>query len=942
MDAKTRLLASFRVQRCFTMFLAIACFLLPQVANAQGLTGALIGTVKDQQGAVVSGAQVRVSSPALIGGPAALVTNETGRLRFPVLPSGIYVLDVEMQGFAPYHEEGIRIGASATLERTVVLNVAGVAESIVVEGSGSRIEARSDGFETRFGPEYLRTIPTRRYSMFDLIRAAPGVSPTSPSSGSGAASGTNQSVSVFGSGGNENLFLIDGTNFTCPCAGVSRAEPGVDMIQEVQIQSVGASAEFGNIQGAVFNVLTRQGSNHFAYDASYYGQWSGLTNQPVQLAVPGSPTPSGYERIKYRDFTTDLGGPLRQDRLWFFTGYEHLRDYDSQPGADPRFPRTYEQDKIFGRLTWNLKPGLQLDQSFHDEFWVNPQVPTQTTPFDTTTRIHAHVPTMTFGHLTQTLSPDTLWDVRVGRFFYSRKDDPSSGNFTTPNRSDQVTKVNSGAPQQIGGLPAKLIRTTVKATLSHYQRRLLGANHEWKVGTQIEQGYHRSTTIIPTGVRYVDNNGQPFQSVSADPSVNGGEFNSGALFATDTMTFGERLTVNAGLRFDHNHAISQDLHTVDAMGQETDTIVRGLGSLFTWNLVSPRLGVAVKLSSDGRTVLRSSYGRFHQGVLTAEISSVHPGNTPVTTRAFDPATGGYTTLVSVVDAKTQVRVDPNTRSPLTDEYSIGVDRELGRSLSVAAAYIGKTGRDYIGWTDVGGQYRADTRTLADGRSVPVFVLVNSPAARRFLVTNPAGYSLKYNGLVLAAEKRMSSRWQAFGSYTFSRATGLQAASGTTPGGAQLSTIALNQNIFGRDPNDLTNARGRLPNDRPHMLRVMGTVEVPRTGLMIATNFQYYTGKPWAATAQVTLPQGSQRIALEPRGVRRLSSQSLLDLRVSRKIVSGGLGRIELLLDVLNVLNITAAEELASDNLFASNFGRPSIFTDPRRAMVGVRFKLGGE
>ena len=70
-------------------------------------------------------------------------------------------------------------------------------------------------------------------------------------------------MSTFGSGGNENLFLIDGTNFTCPCAGVSRAEPGVDVIQEVQMQSVGASAEYGNIQGAVFNVVTRQGSNRF-------------------------------------------------------------------------------------------------------------------------------------------------------------------------------------------------------------------------------------------------------------------------------------------------------------------------------------------------------------------------------------------------------------------------------------------------------------------------------------------------------------------------------------------------------------------------------------------------------------------------------------------------------------------------------------------------------
>jgi len=59
-------------------------------------------------------------------------------------------------------------------------------------------------------------------------------------------------VSAFGSGTNENTFLIDGTNFTCPCNGVSRAEPGVDFIQEVQVQSVGASAEFGSVQGHSF------------------------------------------------------------------------------------------------------------------------------------------------------------------------------------------------------------------------------------------------------------------------------------------------------------------------------------------------------------------------------------------------------------------------------------------------------------------------------------------------------------------------------------------------------------------------------------------------------------------------------------------------------------------------------------------------------------------
>ena len=126
--------------------------------------------------------------------------------------------------------------------------------------------------------------------MFDLIRAAPGVSPTSPSSGN------TTTVSVFGSGTNENQFLFDGTNFTCPCNGVARAEPGVDFIQEVHVQSVGASAEYGNVQGAVINVITRQGGERFLFDAAYYGQAQGLTSQPAPLSLTGaSSRTSGYD-----------------------------------------------------------------------------------------------------------------------------------------------------------------------------------------------------------------------------------------------------------------------------------------------------------------------------------------------------------------------------------------------------------------------------------------------------------------------------------------------------------------------------------------------------------------------------------------------------------------------------------------------------------------------
>jgi hypothetical protein len=318
------------------------------------------------------------------------------------------------------------------------------------------------------------------------------------------------------------------------------------------------------------------------------------------------------------------------------------------------------------------------------------------------------------------------------------------------------------------------------------------------------------------------------------------------------------------------------------------------------------------------------------------------------TRAdFDPATGGYTRNITLIDPRINLRLDPGTRTPRTDAYSIGVDREVGRRIGFAIAYVRKDGDHFIGWTDVGGQYREATRMLTDGRTVRVLELVNGAAARRFLLTNPDGYSLTYNGLVMVVEKRRSNGWQAFGSYTFSRVDGLQAYSGTTAAGPQVSTVGAPPGLFsppitfGRDPNDLTNANGRLPNDRPHIFGARGSVDVPRTGLVFAASLQISSGKPWAATAQVKLPQNTeQRILLEPRGSRRLSAQSMLDLRVSRTIASGRVGRIELLVDLLNALNDTAEEGIATDNLFSSSFGQPTIFVDPRRAMVSVRVNLG--
>jgi hypothetical protein len=117
---------------------------------------------------------------------------------------------------------------------------------------------------------------------------------------------------------------------------------------------------------------------------------------------------------------------------------------------------------------------------------------------------------------------------------------------------------------------------------------------------------------------------------------------------------------------------------------------------------------------------------------------------------------------------------------------------------------------------------------------------------------------------------------------------------------------------------------------------------PWKRILVAANLQHFTGKPWAATAQVALAagQGTRRIMIEPRGSRRLSSQSLLDLRVAKSVAAGRIGQVDLSLDVLNLLNDSAEESIASDNKFAITFGKPTQFMDPRRVMLGVRLNLG--
>ena len=310
--------------------------------------------------------------------------------------------------------------------------------------------------------------------------------------------------------------------------------------------------------------------------------------------------------------------------------------------------------------------------------------------------------------------------------------------------------------------------------------------------------------------------------------------------------------------------------------------VQGLGTLYTWNVVSPRLGVTTKLTADSRTILRASYGRFHQGISDGRAGTESPGLTPITTTAFDPVTGDYTTLVSIIDPESTCSRSQNARAK-TDEYSIGVDRELGGRLSGPSLISARP-----------------AATISDGPMSAASIERKRETARRpnppgvrarqlhgrssFPGDEPGRLLVTYNGLVIAAEKRPSRGWQAFGSYTYSKARDCRCPAEQPPqarSSAPSRSSPHHVRSGSKRPHECTgpdaerspahlpgHGQGRRATNRPRQSRPICNISAASHGLRPRT---------------VPLPQGDQRILLEPRGSRRLSSQALLDLRLSRPI-----------------------------------------------------------
>ncbi|MGE0815302.1 MAG: carboxypeptidase regulatory-like domain-containing protein [Vicinamibacterales bacterium] len=887
-------------------------------AAAQRTTGDIRGVITDESGAVLPGVTVTLRGPAVQGAPTT-VSNESGVYRFPNLAPGIYDISTELAGFSTKTQTGIQVALGATAQVDVQMAVSTQQETITVVAEAPVVDSATTEIATNYTREWVANAPVRRFTFFDLINASPGVS-------QGNTSGSRSQA--FGSATNENLYLLDGTDFTAPLSGAAWPWPNTDAIEEVQVLSLGANAEYGNVAGAVFNIVTRQGANTFHGDSNVYYQNQSLTGRNTTEDQDGD---QPYNRARFVDSTTQLGGPVVKDRLWFFGSWQFQQDWESQPGTPAEFPAKSNAKRYFWKLNLSLNQNHRIQVQTHDDFYEIPGRASANTAPSTLGLNHGHNPSPGVLY-TAVVSPTTVFEARYSGFYGTAQTDPLNGGPKIARRFNDLDTGNI-----TGGIyywyDGKSFKTAFAGKLTKYADDFLGAEHDFKVGIQYNSGGGESLNGYND---YIYTYGAtPSYGYTQDPFWKGGRMRAVGVYADDTVRVG-RLTLNLGLRYDYSKGY---FNAFDLLDRNENKIGRSqaVDKLFDWTAVSPRLGATVKLNEAGTTLLKGSVGRYYRGIVTGEFDNATPSIAPrfVFDGVYDA--GGNPLGTSLVSDNSNLRIDPGFENPYTDQFIVTFEHQLTDRLGLSVSGVYKKSDNQSGWRDIGGTYARVQRT-AEGKTFDLQQLTSGAASRVFQLTNPGDISNTYKGFNLQLNKRLSNRWQGTFGITVSKAEGIQATSNARSSPTTSPNSAATSN-FGQNPNDYVNADGLLIGDRPVLLKAQAVYEAG-WGLTLAANYGFQSGRPWGREVRFSgLVPGATRVLFEPfNGDRRVDPLNQLDLRLEKALT---FGQVEgaVFGDLLNVTNNDTAVSVLDRRSTSANFGVPSVFVIPRRLMIGAKFRF---
>ena len=907
---------------CYRLLLMVCLVAWANPAAAQQTTGEITGRVADTSGGVLPGVTVTLRSNGVAGTQTAITSGE-GAYRFPLLPPGNYQIEFALSGFSTVRRDAVPVGVGSKVELNMQLAVGGAQEVITVTGELPVVNALTTTVSTNYGADWVRNAPVRRNSYFDYVNSAPGISATS---NIGQSSGAQS----LGSSSNENQYQIDGTNIS--------STPWVagDAVEQVEVVQLGASAQYGNVQGAVFNIVTRQGSNVMRGDANFYYQNQSLTGRnTTDAADNGRP----YFRDAYRDLTVQAAGAFVPNKFWYFGSFEHLTDYDAQPGADPKFPALNDARKMFWKFNYNINAKHRLMHGYHDDYYWIPGTPTLFTAPETIGLSHGHNPTPNFVY-TGTLTNQLVVEARYSGFFLQSSNDPNQPGAPRVG----IRYENDDTGQITGAITSwsenRSWRNGASVKFSKFTDRLLGGSHDTSFGLQFN-GQGGKTLTGPNDVISIAG-GRAVDGDTRLPYYQGSTANTWGIYIEDTWRI-KRATINMGVRYDDSNGAFPSLPFVDANGFPTGAMSAADDSVYRWKTVSPRMGFSWTLNGSGTTILKAHAGRYYTELSAGDFRGAVPSITPSYTFLIDPAGTRYNFVETASNAN--LSVDENLKPAYTDQYMAQVEQQLSRTIGLQVSYAHKRGENYSGWVDTVGVYQevpyVDSVGLdATGETFTVYRLVSSAAARRYMLTTPGGLYTRYNGVTMQLTRRMANNWSAVASLVYSKSTGrLPSSARATASTNQTSSAGT----FGREaagPNDYVNTEGLLVGDRPYVAKLNFVYQLP-WGVMAATNLQYQSGKPYSRHVRVSglgFPSAPTISAEERDGTRRVDALKLVDVRLQKDLVMpGSPAKVSLFLDLFNLTNNASYQGIASNLSTSTAFGVATSYIPPRRAQLGIKF-----
>ena len=297
--------------------------LLSLALLGQAPTGQINGTVTDPSGAVVTGAAIQITNTAT-NLKRETTTNQEGLFSLPVLPPGLYSLQVDAKGFPKQNRDNLELQVGQVARVDFKLTIGNVAETVQVTGGAPVLQADTAELGTVIDNKRIVELPLNGRNYLQLASLAPGATTNGPSSSQGqqrmGGSRNSFALNVAGQRVHYNHYTLDGIENTDPNFNTYLMLPSIDALQEFKVESGIFQAEYGRAIAQI-NVTTKSGSNAF-HGAAFEFLRNSALDAKNYFDRPALPIPP----FKRNQFGATASGPLIKNRLFWMASYEGLRE----------------------------------------------------------------------------------------------------------------------------------------------------------------------------------------------------------------------------------------------------------------------------------------------------------------------------------------------------------------------------------------------------------------------------------------------------------------------------------------------------------------------------------------------------------------------------------------------------------------------------------------